>query len=102
MLRLGRSQVPDELPERNLEVIVVLPIREIRNEVLPYLVRHVFTEIGVEALPLTQKAEVAHSNRKKLSPPSVLSTFSALLISVMTHSLWILLSERISNSRSCT
>src|SRR5262249_14951772 len=54
--------------EGRLEQVMILPLREVRDEILADLVPEVFSASRIEALPILNGLEVDEPNREELSP----------------------------------
>ena len=73
-------------------------------EILAQLDGQTLAGVSVKALPLSDSVKVYESNGKQLTAilPDLGLPYVTLLISVITHSLCILLSGRTISRRSCT
>src|SRR5262249_445672 len=63
-----RLEVFHQPVEGRLERIMILPVREVGDEIFPDLDAQVFSAIRVEALPITDGLEVDESDREELPP----------------------------------
>jgi len=65
--RLLRLEILEQPGEARLENVVVLPVREIGDEVLADLDPQVLPAIRVEALPIPDRIEVNKADREELA-----------------------------------
>ena len=65
-LRVLRFQVAEQLGEARLEGVMVLPIREVRDEVLADLDAEILAAVRVKALPIPDRLEVHQADREQL------------------------------------
>ena len=100
-LRVRRFQIADQPLKRFLIRVVILPVAEVRDEILANLAGGIFSGVGVEALPVAQSFNGASRMGNSTRRWSRTSRLRALAISVFTHSLSILCGDRINSSLSC-
>ena len=98
--RLVRLQVLEQPSKCRLVAIVVLPLSEIGDEIFANLTRRVLPGVGIKAFPVAQQVKPTRLTGNNMRRRSRGSRFLALAISVRTHSLFMLCSERISSKRS--
>src|SRR5262249_24098581 len=65
--RFHRLEVFEQSGEGRLERVVMLPVREVGDEILPDLHAHVLPDVRVETLPIADGLEVHQADRKELA-----------------------------------
>src|SRR3954451_15798925 len=65
--RCCRLEVVDQAAERRLERVVILPVREVGDEILPDLDAQVLPAVRVETLPIPEGIEVHEADREELA-----------------------------------
>src|ERR1035441_9101108 len=58
-------QIPHQPHQPRLVRIVLFPVAEVRNEILPHLARRIFPRIAVEALPIAQHLKRRQPDREQ-------------------------------------
>ena len=101
-VQLSCLKILEQPVESLLKSVMVLPVREVRDEVFADLHAEILAAVRIEAFPVPDHLEVHQPDREKLRWPSLISIFRALRISVLTHSLFMLFGERTRSNFSYT
>src|ERR1044071_888921 len=62
------SQIAEQPVKRLPDSVVLFPVGEVRDEILPHLLRQILTGVGVEASPRFNFLELHDANREQLAP----------------------------------
>jgi len=79
---------------------MIFPIREVLDVILAQFNGQIFSAVGIKAFPGLNLLKINEPDWEKLTTIFFRSTFLARRISVITHSLFMLFSERTNNSLS--
>lgn len=84
--RFLRPEILEQPGEGSLECIVVLPVREVGDEVFADLDTKILSTVRVESVPLPDRVEVNQPDREQL-PLALLSLRVSSLTNLSLHSL---------------